>query len=152
MQFEPYDPDFTAKIRSGGPDAYGQPAERAISTGQGTPCRSCLKDVPAGESFLILAARPFPDIQPYAETGPIFFCEKSCKPWQGEGTPPALQTSPDYLVKAYGADNRILYGTGAVVPKQDVTPEVEARLADARVAFVDIRSARNNCFLTRAWS
>jgi hypothetical protein len=60
------------------------PAERAVSDGQGNPCRSCLHEVPAGAGMLILAARPFPAAQPYAETGPIFFCADACKAWSGQ--------------------------------------------------------------------
>ena len=150
MRFLPYDPNFVASIRAGGDDAYGRPAERAVSDGDGVPCRACLRDVPAGEDYLVLAARPFPEPQPYAETGPIFLCAHPCAPWEDDGVPPILATSPDYLLKAYGADHRILYGTGAVVAGDTLADAVEERLADERVAFVDIRSARNNCFQTRA--
>lgn len=150
MRFAPYDPAFVAAIRAGGPDAHGQPAERATSAGTGVPCRSCLRDVPDGAAYLILAARPFPAPQPYAETGPIFLCAAACAPWSGDGVPPILATSPDYLMKAYGPDDRIRYGTGAVVPAARIAAEVGARLADPGNAYVDVRSARNNCFLTRA--
>lgn len=150
MRVLPYDQSFVDAIRAGGPDANGQPAERAVSDGQGVPCRSCLRDVPAGEPYLILAARPFATLQPYAEVGPIFLCARACPPWSADGLAPILRTSPDYLVKGYGADDRIVYGTGAIVPTPMLEREIAARLADARVAFVDIRSARNNCFQTRA--
>ena len=59
-------------LRAGGGDAYGNPAERTISDGEGNPCRHCLGFVPKGEEMLILAHRPFGAVQPYAETGPIF--------------------------------------------------------------------------------
>ena len=150
MRFLPYDRSFVNSVRAGGPDANGQPAERAVSDGAGTPCRSCLRDVPAGETYLVLAARPFPAPQPYAEVGPIFLCARECVPWSGPGVPPILATSPDYLVKGYGADHRIRYGTGAVVPAARIAEAVASRLADPTLAFVDVRSARNACFQTRA--
>ncbi|CTQ31790.1 DUF1203 domain-containing protein [Jannaschia rubra] len=150
MQFTPYDPDFVGAVRAGGSDAHGQPAERAVSDGIGVPCRSCLCDVPKGAEYLILAARPFPAPQPYAETGPIFLCADACTPWEGDGVPPILTTSPDYLIKAYTSDHRIRYGTGAVVAAGVLMAEVARRLSDPGVAFVDVRSARNNCFQTRA--
>ena len=150
MHFLPLDQSFVDTIRAGGPDANGQPAERAVSTGTGTPCRSCLCDVPAGEPYLILAARPFPELQPYAETGPIFLCAASCPPWSGGKIPPVLVTSPDYLIKGYTADHRILYGTGAIVARERLAAEVAERLEIENVAFVDVRSARNNCFQARA--
>ncbi|MGB3406517.1 MAG: DUF1203 domain-containing protein [Jannaschia sp.] len=150
MHFLPYDPAFVATVRAGGPDANGQPAERAVSTGPGTPCRSCLENIEDGVPMLILAARPFPDPQPYAETGPIFLHAAVCKPWTGSGVPPILAAAPEYLIKGYSSDNRILYGTGEVVRAEVLPSAIADRLARQDVAFVDVRSARNNCFQARA--
>lgn len=150
MKFAPLSAAFVARIRAGDPDANGQPAEEATSDGVGVPCRSCLRDVPAGETYLICAARPFPAPQPYAETGPIFLCRTPCTPWSGPGVPPILTTSPDYLIKAYTADHRIRYGTGAIVAADQLADQVALRLSDPLLAYVDVRSARNNCFQTRA--
>lgn len=147
--FTPYDPDFVAKIRQGGSDALGQPPERAVSDGPGNPCRSCLAEIAAGKEMLILSACPFPSPQPYAEVGPIFLCSEPCTPWLGEGVPPVLETSPDYLLKGYSPDYRIVYGTGHVTPRAEVEAYAQDLLADPRIAFVDVRSARNNCFLCR---
>ncbi len=149
IRLTPYDPAFVARVRSGGTDAYGQPAERATSDGQGTPCRCCLHDVPAGGDMLVLAACPFPALQPYAETGPIFLCAADCAPWRGDDVPPILTTSPDYLLKGYSADHRIIYGTGRVIPAEQIAAYANTLLTDPKVAFVDVRSARNNCFQTR---
>lgn len=152
LTFHPYDQHFVDAVRAGGPDANGQPAERHVSDGEGNPCRSCLHHIPKGAGMLILAARPFPAPQPYAELGPIFLCETACTPWAGEGLPPVLQTSPDYLLKGYGADHRIVYGTGRVVPRDGIEAYAQALLSDPRIAYVDVRSARNNCFQTRITS
>ncbi len=149
IRVTPYDPTFVARVRNGGPDAYGQIAERSVSDGQGTPCRSCLNDVPKDAGMLVLAARPFPAAQPYAETGPIFLCADTCTPWQGDGAPPILKTSSDYLLKGYSADHRIIYGTGRITPRDQIESYAETLLADPKVAYVDVRSARNNCFQTR---
>lgn len=144
-----YDQDFVDAIRAGGPDANGQPAEYAVSDGVGTPCRSCLCNVPAGQGMLILAARPFSRLQPYAELGPIFLCAQACMPFSGNGEPPILSTSADYLLKGYSAEDRIVYGTGQIVAAPRLRNYAAKLLNDARVAYVDVRSARNNCFLTR---
>ncbi|PTX55655.1 uncharacterized protein DUF1203 [Litoreibacter ponti] len=149
MRFTPYNLDFIQHIRAGGTDANGQLPERAISDGQGKPCRCCLDTVPAGEEMLILAARPFPAPQPYAETGPIFFCAKDCTPFAGDGVPPILTASPDYLVKGYTADHRIRYGTGQITPADEVETYARTLFETTEIAYVDVRSARNNCFLTR---
>jgi hypothetical protein len=105
--------------------------------------------VPAGREYLIVAARPFPEVQPYAETGPIFLCAEDCQPWTGDGVPPVLGSAPDYLLKGYSPDHRIVYGTGDVIPACELPMRAAAILADERVTFVDVRSARNNCFQAR---
>ena len=91
VTFLPYDQTFVDVLRAGGPDSYGLPAERDISNGEGSPCRSCLCDIARGATMLICAGRPFVALQPYAETGPIFCavthvrhgrgqaCHRSCK-------------------------------------------------------------------------
>lgn len=147
--FHPYNPEFVCSVRNGGVDANGQIAERSVSDGFANPCRSCLNNIPAGSEMLILAARPFPKLQPYAETGPIFLCAKECSPWAGQDIPPDLLTSPDYLLRAYSADNLIIYGSGKIVTGSDLNEYALALLVDENVAYVDVRSARNNCFLTR---
>ena len=149
LTFHPLPTEAVAALRAGGPDAYGQPAERSTSDGGSNPCRHCLDFIPEGAEMLILAHRPFKGIQPYAETGPIFLCAKACAPWNGPGLPPILTSSPDYLLKGYTADQRIRYGTGRVVT-QDAVPSYAAQLlARDDVEFVDVRSSRNNCFQLR---
>ncbi len=148
LTYLPYDPDWVASIRAGGPDAYGLPAERTISDGGGMPCRHCLCDIPKGAEMLIMAARPFPDLQPYAETGPIFLCA-DCAPYAGQGLPPVLASRAECLLKAYGADNRIIYGTGQITQTADVETYCKTLLMDPKVAYVDARSATNNCFTLR---
>jgi hypothetical protein len=62
---------------------------------------------------------------------------------------PEILSSPDYIIRGYGPDDRIVYGTGAVVATGRIIAEAEARLADPRVAYVHVRSARNNCYQVR---
>lgn len=148
LTYLPYDPDWVAGIRNGGPDANGMPAEHAISDGEGLPCRNCLCDIPKGTEMLILAACPFPEPQPYAETGPIFLCA-DCAPYAGGALPPVLADRKECLLKAYSADNRIIYGTGQITPTEQVASYAEHLLSDPKVAYVDARSATNNCFTLR---
>ncbi|HQY43485.1 MAG TPA: DUF1203 domain-containing protein [Paracoccaceae bacterium] len=149
IRFEALPTDLVQALRTGGLDANGQPAERAISDGPGNPCRHCLDFIPEGAAMLICAHRPFAHLHPYAETGPIFLCADDCPRFEGRGLPPVLTSSPDYLLKGYRADERIYYGTGKVVPAQELAGYAETLLGDPDVAFVDVRSARNNCFQAR---
>ncbi len=148
--YEPIPTDLANALRAGGPDANGLPPERgAVASGHGEPCRHCLRNVPEGRQYLILAHRPFPAPQPYAETGPIFLCADECEAWPGDGVPPILASSSDYLLKGYTHAHRIVYGTGQIVGRTAVQSYAETLLSDPRVAYVDVRSARNNCFQLR---
>ena len=62
---------------------------------------------------------------------------------------PPMLTSRDYIVRGYSAENRILYGTGAVVPNADIPAYAQDLLAREDVAYLHIRSARNNCYQCR---
>ena len=142
--------ELARSLRAGAADAYGNPPERTRSDGAGNPCRHCLSPVPEGAGMLILAHQPFDALHPYAETGPIFLCAEACDAPDPAPLPEVLGLSPEFLIKGYTEDQRILYGTGAVVGRDVLEAEIAARLDDARIAFVDIRSARNNCWLARA--
>jgi hypothetical protein len=113
------------------------------------PCRHCLRDVPAGRPYLILAHRPFAARHPYAETGPVFLCADPCDSFSDKGLPPILHTSPSYLLKGYDRAERIVYGTGRVTPRAELAVYAALLLARPAVAFVDVRSARNGCFQCR---
>lgn len=148
IRFTPIPTDILRAYQSGAPDANGQVPERHISDGAGNPCRHCLGMIPKGAGMLVLAHRPFPAPQPYAEIGPIFLCAEPCTAGGGLDLPVML-ASPDYILRGYGPDDRIVYGTGAVTPTNRITARAQELLADERVAYVHVRSARNNCYQCR---
>lgn len=133
----------------GAPDAYGNAPERHVSDGHDVPCRHCLQTVSEGEPFLVLAFRPFHSLQPYAETGPVFLHAEACEHGISRGELPDILSSPEYIVRGYDADERIVYGTGGVIPTPKLVIRAEEILADDRMAFVHVRSAQNNCFQCR---
>ncbi|MEP4035302.1 DUF1203 domain-containing protein [Pseudophaeobacter sp.] len=141
--------EITRRLQNGGLDAHGQPPERAVSDGGGNPCRHCLRHIPKGAEMLILAHRPFDTAQPYAETGPIFLCADPCTLHDSAALPEMLTNAPDYLIKGYNGEDRIVYGTGIVIPQAQMMQQAKAILTDKRVAYVHIRSARNNCYQAR---
>lgn len=145
--FQAIPTDKTRRLQSGGRDAYGHTPERAVSDGAGVPCRHCLKDIPKGAGMLILAYCPFDALGPYSETGPIFLCADPCmRHSEGPDLPPVLTTSPDYLVKGYNRQDRIVYGTGRIVPGSGMVDACREMLAREDVAYLHVRSARNNCY------
>jgi hypothetical protein len=148
MRYVAIPTEVARHYQAGGADANGQVPERVVAEGTGNPCRHCLKMVPEGAWMLILAHRPFPSPQPYAELGPIFLCADPCEQGGGEARPEIL-ASPDYILRGYGADDRIVYGTGGVVATAMIPERARELLTDARVAYVHVRSARNNCYQCR---
>lgn len=148
IRFTPIPADIARAYQAGGADANGQKPERHISDGSGNPCRHCLHMIPKGAGMLILAHRPFPSLQPYAELGPIFLCAEHCEAG-GSTQIPEILAAPNYIIRGYSPENRIVYGTGAVVPSANIPDEAETRLTDPRIAYLHIRSARNNCYQLR---
>ncbi len=140
---------LTRAWQAGAPDAYGNPPERHVARGTGNPCRHCLRFIPEGAGMLILAHRPFDGLHPYAETGPIFLCADACTRHEGAEIPEVLCGSPDYLLKGYNAQDRIVYGTGKVVLAADVADYAQAVFERSEVAYIHVRSARNNCYQAR---
>lgn len=149
VQFKALPTEAVRALQRGGPDAYGNIPERRISDGDGVPCRHCMKNVTAGEPYLVLAYRPFPALQPYAETGPIFLHAEACERAGENETLPEMLESSDYIVRGYGADDRIIYGTGGVVRTDGITDRARTLFARGDVAYIHVRSARNNCYQCR---
>ncbi|MGQ2902296.1 MAG: DUF1203 domain-containing protein [Neoaquamicrobium sediminum] len=134
----------------GAPDAYGNPPERRVSDGSGIPCRHCLRHVAAGEDYLTFAYRPFPTPQPYAETGPVFLHAAECeRAPEGDVLSPMFRATPDYILRGYSADDRIVYGTGGVVATHKICGRAHEIFEREDVAYVHMRSARNNCYQLR---
>ena len=136
-------------LQGGSPDANGQTSEQAISDGDGVPCRHCLRQVEAGAPYLILAHRPFTTLQPYAECGPIFLHAEACERYKENEQLPPILSSAHYILRGYNEQERIIYGTGQIVPTAQIQQQAAELLARPEVAYVHVRSATNNCFQCR---
>ncbi|MDJ0756579.1 MAG: DUF1203 domain-containing protein [Ardenticatenaceae bacterium] len=137
-------------LQAGGLDANGQKPERHISDGKGVPCRHCLTLVAAGEPYLILNYRPFPDVQPYAESGPIFLHAEPCtRHNESRELPKMFRRYKQLLIRGYNHDDRIIYGTGQVVIPGEAEAALSQMLENPQVAYVHMRSATNNCYQGR---
>lgn len=136
------------RLRRGEPDANGQPALRRVAEGGANPCRHCLGLIADGDEKLVLAYRPFADVQPYAETGPIFLHAEPCPRYESAELPAWFAYMDPAIVRGYGDDHWIRYDTGDVVRGPELTVACESILADATVAYVHVRS-KFNCFQCR---
>jgi hypothetical protein len=105
--------------------------------------------VKAGQPYLILAHRPFPEPQPYAEIGPIFLHADACARYQASETVPPMLASPQYLIRGYSAGHRIVYGSGRIVPTAAIPDAAADMFRDARISYIHVRSASNNCYQCR---
>jgi hypothetical protein len=149
IRFVALETTLVRSLQAGGADANGQTPERQVSPGAGIPCRHCLEPVAAGSPFLVLSHRPFPAPQPYAEQGPIFLHAEPCKRHLPGSEVPVMLQSEQYLVRGYDRADRIVYGSGRIVPTGDIPAAAEAMFEDPRIAYIHVRSASNNCYQCR---
>jgi hypothetical protein len=149
MQYVALPTQVVRQYQAGGLDANGQAPERVVLAEESGPCRHCLGMIAKGTWMLILAHRPFASLQPYAEVGPIFLCAAPCKRGGGGNARPGALGSPDYIVRGYGADDRIVYGSGGVIATEAIPARARALFADPQIAYLHVRSARNNCYQCR---
>lgn len=148
IRFTGISTDLAHHLQAGGFDAYDNTPERTISDGDGVPCRHCLRLIEKGKPYLVFALRPFSSTQPYAETGPAFLCAEECNAPNG-AFPEVLTDSPRYITRGYSADERIAYGTGGVTDSGQIADRAGVLLARHDIAFIDVRSASNNCWQAR---
>jgi len=149
-RFEALPTDIVDAFRSGALDANDMPPERFISDGSGIPCRHCLSDVAAGEPVLVLAYRPFPERQPYAEIGPIFLHAEDCDRYDpAAGVPPMILARKELVMRGYDGDHRIVEGTGRLVRTNDVAATATALLDRPDVVYLHTRCAWNTCYQCR---
>ena len=150
LRFIPLDSGLVQAWRGGAPDANGQTPERQVSDGGGNPCRHCLDDIAGGAPMLVLAHRPFPAPQPYAELGPIFLHAEACPRYDaGAGVPAMFLRRHSILLRGYGADDRIVYGTGKVIPTEEIESRAAFLFQRPEIAYLHLRSASNNCYQCR---
>jgi hypothetical protein len=140
--------DHADSARSGGPDANGQAAVVRTAEGMANPCRHCLELIAPGEEKLVLAYRPFDEVQPYAEVGPIFLHKRTCSRYATNDLPAWFRYLQPAVIRGYGHDNWIRYETGEVVPGEELTNACREILKDPETAYVHIRS-KFNCFQCR---
>ncbi|PTS86419.1 DUF1203 domain-containing protein [Pseudomonas sp. HMWF032] len=140
--------DAAERIWQGGLDAHGQLPVRQVAQGMANPCRHCLNLITPGTPKLILAYRPFTQLQPYAEVGPIFLHAEPCQHYDQAQLPAWFAFLEPALIRGYDSDDWIRYDTGQVVPGSALSKTCQQILSDLSVAYVHIRS-KFNCFQCR---
>lgn len=147
MKFIAMESSAVHALRNGGLDANGQAPERTISDGDGNPCRHCQHDIEAGKPMLVLSHRPFSSLQPYAESGPIFLCADACSRFEDEtDLPQTVRCRPEFILRGYDAQERIIGGTGKVVATSSIKTHASKLIEDRKLAAIHVRSSSNNCY------
>ncbi len=90
-----------------------------------------------------------PEAQPYAEQGPIFLHARACARHVCQSEVPEMLESETYIVRGYDANNRIVYGTGKIVPTDSLPTAADQLFADEKIVYAHVRSAANNCYQCR---
>ena len=138
----------SSRFRNLEPDANGQKPVEMISDGKSNPCRHCLGLIAKADAMLLLAYRPFDQLQPYAETGPIFLHKDSCERYDSNVLPIWFDYFDPAIIRGYNQQHAIIYDTGKVVLGEELATACQAILNNALVCYVHIRS-KFNCFQCR---
>ncbi|MFF8845885.1 DUF1203 domain-containing protein [Streptomyces sp. NPDC015127] len=124
----------------------------------GAPLRCCLRHSEAGERIVLVSYAPLrrwaaatgAEPGPYDEVGPVFVHAGECGGrLPGSGDPAELHGARRVL-RAYGADGRILGGTLVELPKEraaEVDGVLREVFADPDVALVHVRAVEFGCFM-----
>ena len=140
--------DEVARLRNLEPDANGQKPVEMISDGKSNPCRHCLGLIAEGDAMLLLAYRPFDELQPYAETGPIFLHKNTCRHYDSSDMPAWFDYFDPAIIRGYGENHFIRYDTGKAIAGKELAIACRNILSNASVAYLHIRS-KFNCFQCR---
>jgi hypothetical protein len=116
--------------------------------GPGFPCRHCLRLGVPGETML-LASWDLPrPLGPYWTPSPVFLHAHDCERAEVSDTlPETVVVNSIVSLRHYDAEGMCLYDLGVVLPGDQAEAALRERLADPRVAFINIHTARPGCWL-----
>ena len=141
--------EVAERFRRTGLDDRGLPVHRRVVDGPGFPCRHCLQLGQPGEAML-LASYNLPHPQGvYWTPSPVFLHAGPCPRFSAENqVAPIVLANALVSVRSYDAAELCLYELGGVAEGAAVAPLLGRALADARVRFINIHTARPGCLLT----
>jgi len=136
-------------FRNCGVDANGQHPQRNTAQPGNNPCRHCLQFILPGEELLLLALRPFSEISPFAETGPIFLHGKDCDRYKNHTLPEWFTQLKPALIRCYDKNGWIRYDLSDAVSGNELMGRCKRIFSDVPgVSHIDIRT-KFGCFLCR---
>jgi len=118
--------------------------------GPGFPCRACLRLGEPGETMLLASWNLPAPMGPYWTPSPVFLHAHDCAARVEEDRLPQTVTENSIIsLRHYDKDGMCIYDLGVVLQGDAAEGPLRERLADPRVAFVNIHTARPGCWLTR---
>lgn len=146
----PMDTESARRFRATRRDDRGGPVLSRTVDGPGFPCRHCLR-LGAGGEEMLLASWDLPLPQgPYWTPSPIFLHARDCEAAApADALPETVTANAIISLRHYDRNGMCLYDLGLVLPGAEAEAPLRERLADPRVAFVNIHTARPGCWLAR---
>ncbi|MFC7738948.1 DUF1203 domain-containing protein [Roseomonas sp. GCM10028921] len=150
FQCIPIPTETAERFRRTGRDDNGNEVRRIVATsGNGFPCRHCLRPAEPGETVLLGSYNLRRPRGIYWTPSPIFLHGAACPRAEGLNELASIVRSNSLVsVRAYDAADQCLYDLGQVCAGEDVDGPLERALGDARTAFVNIHTARPGCLLS----
>jgi hypothetical protein len=106
-----------------------------------------------GEPYLVAGWRPFSASACLRGNRAGVHCTRMtaapARFWIEAAPCPVFLESPDYILRGYDRDEKIVYGSGGVVPRGSIPDRIKALLCKPDIESVHIRSSRNNCYHCR---
>ena len=115
LRFVPMPTAEATALQASAPDANGQSPEMHVAVKAAVPAATASSRSRPASATSSSATGPFPEPQPYAEVGPIFLHAEACGGYRAAELPPILRTDGACIIRGYGGDDRIVYGSGRVV-------------------------------------
>lgn len=140
-----------ARFRRTRRDDRGQAVIERVASGEGEPCRHCLRLAEKGEAMLLLSWDLPRPLGTYWTPSPVFLHARDCAAYADEDALPQTVLANGLVsVRAYDGAGMCLYDLGHVGAGEAAEPWVARALGDPRTAFVNIHTARPGCWLCGA--
>ena len=126
-------------------DDFGNILAASAEHGSG-PCRHCLTYSEPGEPLLLFSHKPFDEVRPYQEVGPVFVHARRCERYASTEIFPPDFAGRALVLRPYDKDDNIADSQRYAEAGQAVAVAREF-LADDNIAYIHARSRTHGCFL-----
>jgi hypothetical protein len=141
------------RFRQTGKDDAGEDLRRMtvhrVEGGGAYPCRHCLGLVEDGHDALLGSYHLTRPQGAYWTPSPIFVHADACQRFDEHDLLPGFMRHRPLAVRAYYADDMMIYDLSDVAAGAKVDPLIERCVSDPRTSYANIHTAQYGCFLCR---